>query len=165
MTAIPVKALRLLAFVLTAVLASVALAQVPGPSPRDVVREIQGKYLQERAEADKTGISKKFAPDWFAWADEFAKKGDAALAGNRFLEASEDFQKARWLLPALPLGLPDHVVRIFGDAKPLRHLEAVTSVAFSPDGARMATAGKDGVVKVWDAGTGRQLLEYAGHTE
>src|SRR5262245_18790855 len=107
MTALPVKALRRLALVLTAVLASAALAQLPEPAPGDGVRKIQAQYQAERTEADKTGLAKKFAPDWFAWADEFAKKGDAALAVNRFLEASEDFQKARWLLPALPLGLPD----------------------------------------------------------
>src|SRR5262249_7280130 len=129
------------------------------------VREVQSKYRQERAEADKTGLTKKFAPEWFTRADEFAKKGEAALAAGRLLEAREDYHKARWLLPALPIGLPEHVARIFVDAKPLRHLDAVTSIAFSPDGARMATAGKDGVVRIWDAGTGRQLLEYAGHTE
>src|SRR5262249_32670968 len=144
MIAVPAKFYR--GLVLLGLASGVAAAQLPGPSPRDAVREVQSKYLQERADADKTGLTKKFAPEWFTRADEFAKKGEAALAAGRLLEAREDYHKARWLLPALPIGLPEHVARIFGDAKPLRHLDAVTSIAFSPDGARMATAGKDGVV-------------------
>jgi WD40 repeat protein len=38
------------------------------------------------------------------------------------------------------------------------HTQPVYSAAFSPDGERVATAGGDGVVKVWDARTGDDLL-------
>ena len=37
-------------------------------------------------------------------------------------------------------------------------------VAFSSDGHRLASPGKDGTVKVWDAATGEKLLTLAGHT-
>jgi WD40 repeat protein/serine/threonine protein kinase len=42
------------------------------------------------------------------------------------------------------------------------HLRHVTSVAFSPDGWRLASGGWDGRVKVWDAATGKELFSFAG---
>jgi WD40 repeat protein len=38
------------------------------------------------------------------------------------------------------------------------HKGAATSVAFSPDGKRLASAGADGIVKVWEALTGQEIL-------
>jgi WD40 repeat protein len=43
------------------------------------------------------------------------------------------------------------------------HASAVSGVAFSPDGKRLATAGWDNTAKVWDAASGQELRTLSGH--
>ena len=43
------------------------------------------------------------------------------------------------------------------------HSAGVASVAFSPDSRRILTASEDGIVRVWDAATGRRLHDLVGH--
>jgi WD40 repeat protein/uncharacterized caspase-like protein len=45
------------------------------------------------------------------------------------------------------------------------HSEAIQSVAFSPEGARFATASADLTIKLWDVATGRLLRTFEGHTK
>ena len=44
------------------------------------------------------------------------------------------------------------------------HTSHVTDARFSPDGSRIVTGSQDQTAKVWDARTGRPLLELKGHT-
>src|SRR5437660_4459356 len=47
----------------------------------------------------------------------------------------------------------------------LRSQEKVYSVAFSPDGQRLAAARGDGTVGLLDAKTGKELSRFRGHTK
>ena len=47
---------------------------------------------------------------------------------------------------------------------PLRSPGRLLCLAFSPDGTRLATAGVDSVVTIWDARTGDELTRFSGHT-
>jgi WD40 repeat protein len=44
------------------------------------------------------------------------------------------------------------------------HIESVSSLAYSPDGAHLASGSADGTVKVWDARTGQEVRTLAWHT-
>src|SRR6202035_2492726 len=45
------------------------------------------------------------------------------------------------------------------------HQDAVESVAFSPDAARILTASRDKTAKLWDAGSGKLLASFAHQDE
>ena len=45
------------------------------------------------------------------------------------------------------------------------HTDAVTSVAFSPDGNFLASASPDGIVKLWDVNAQREIASLSGHKD
>ena len=45
------------------------------------------------------------------------------------------------------------------------HTDQVRSVAFSPDGTRLASAGSDRTIRLWDAATVKPLATFSGHTD
>jgi WD40 repeat protein len=131
-------------------------------SAEDAVRELQKQFRAERDALLKSGGAKRFLPHLLDKAELIAKRGDEALAEGRFLQAREAFRNARWQLPYQAPELPDHVTRVFGNLR-LRHSHEVWTIAFSPDGQRLASAGRDRTVRIWDMSSGREVLTYLGH--
>jgi WD40 repeat protein len=62
--------------------------------------------------------------------------------------------------------LPAAPVPAKGEPKTLSgHRGGVTSVAFSPDGKTLASAGRDKTVRLWDVETGKNTQVLEGHTD
>lgn len=160
-----VSALALLAALLSTAGGFNTRAAQPEPKPAPeptaaAVKVLKEKFAGEREEAVKA----KFPPEALARADEFAKRAEAALKADDLKTAGRYFRDARWQLPYLPVGLPPHVSRVFGESR-MRHADRVNGLSYSPDGTRLATASRDGTVKVWDLGNGRELVTYRGHAD
>jgi WD40 repeat protein len=147
-------------------LAGAALAEPPSPRlPTEAeAKEAQTRYRAEKEAVLKSGAADKFLPILVQKAEEMAKRGDAALEGGRLLQATEAFRQARWQLPYLPADFPAKVSRVLGSLR-LRHGREVTSLAWSPDGKRLASASKDRTVRVWDMGNGQEVLRCRGHND
>jgi WD40 repeat protein len=64
--------------------------------------------------------------------------------------------------PASVPAEPAHIEQTLGEPR-LRHWNWVSGVAVSPDSKWIASAGKDGVGKVWDATTGEERYALHGH--
>ncbi len=154
----------IVAVTLTGLMACLSVQADAPPLTAEQVQQIQAKYRAERDEAAKSKIADKFAPEAMQRAEQLAKKGDAALAANRLMEASDAFREARWLLPALPSPFPEHVARVFGNPR-LRHADRIDDLSFSADGSRLATISRDGTVKIWDIGSGRELKSFQSSAE
>jgi WD40 repeat protein len=142
---------------LLALLVCVPLASAQEKAPADRVKELIARYKAERTDAEKT-----FTKDELSAADEQAAKAEAALAAGNVSAAARVITAARWQLPVLPKDLPANVVRVLGAGR-LRHGDRVNALCYSPDGSKLATGSRDGTVRLWEVGNGREVMVYRGH--
>ncbi|MBX9979590.1 MAG: TIR domain-containing protein, partial [Mycobacterium gordonae] len=75
--------------------------------------------------------------------------------GRRIVSASDNTLRLWDAANGAPVGAP-----LVG------HTEAVSSVAFTPDGSRIVSGGRDDTVRIWDAVTGAPVgVPLTGHTD
>ncbi len=81
--------------------------------------------------------------------------------GTRLVSGGED---ARLILWETATGKPVLTIQEYErGAYPHGHRQGVISVAFNPDGTRLASGSWDGTIRLWDAETGDHLLTVRGH--
>src|SRR5262245_38356268 len=82
------------------------------------------------------------------------------LPGGRTQKPPESSKPARTDCYGDPL--PPGAIARLGTMR-LRHLIHANDVAFSPDGAVLASSGADGLIRLWEPATGQQIRLLAGH--
>jgi len=150
-----VRAMSLFALVFGVV---VPLTSVRSESPD--IKELQKKFAAEREQAVKA----KFPPESMVRADDLIKRAEAAIKSDNPKMAARYLRDARWQLPYLPVGLPAHVSRVLGESR-MRHADRVNALAYNSDGTLLASCSKDGTVKIWDLGNGREIATYRAHVD
>ncbi len=143
-------------------LASQGAAMLAGIQPGGDVRAIQ-QILAAPAIAPGTDVGtllntlavRRSTVKMFPLAE--ASLGVTALSpdGRRIVSASDKALRLWDAETGAPIGGP-----LVG------HTEPVSSVAFSPDGTRIVSGGRDDVVRLWDAATGVPIgAPFTGHTD
>ena len=96
------------------------------------------------------------------------------LAGAEHALEQKDYDTARQLANRVDDLIPnqqrtkkllDRISAVYGgEIRSLAgHKGAVTSVAYSPDGAYVLSGGDDGTLKLWETATGRDVRSFTGH--
>jgi WD40 repeat protein len=130
--------------------------------------------LKRKKEAEQAAEEQRqqFAASQTLLADATWREGRLELARERLDEVPPDLRRWEWghLKRVSDGGIftlhghTTHVRSVASGPGDVRHI-GVSSVAFSPDGTRLASASVDNaVVKVWDARTGQELHTLKGHT-
>jgi WD40 repeat protein len=128
-----------------------------------------GRWLAVRAADEKTvllldGRTYEMASR-LSGHENFVTKAAFSPDSRLLASCSEDHSVRVWDIEPLSLTSPaSSEGEGIGRCRVLRgHTDEVFAVAFHPDGTRLATAGRDGAVWLWDLTRGEQLVRLPGH--
>jgi WD40 repeat protein len=123
--------------------------------------QLQGKLdpMQEKEQKDR----QLTRAEWLVYAGQLERaqqiweQGNAALARDLLDNTRWDYRG--WEHRYLHTRFNAFHLTFLG------HTFVVSSVAFSPDGKRLASGSYDTTVRVWDAQSGQEVLSLKGHTD
>ena len=102
----------------------------------------------------------------------YQERGRQLLLEGRPMAALPYLLRAREIAEAAGPGAGSSVLRmLFAEAAHLlpiatiAHADRIERLAFSPDGARVATASRDGTARIWDAATGAPVIPPLPHCD
>ena len=122
-------------------------------------REIIDDWIDRSEEREKTKLRSAEARELSAWAAfNLSEDPECTLILGLY-----SWGKQRAMVGGLEQFLHDAVLRSAARLTLRGHRDCVWSIAWSPDGSKLATASWDKTAKVWEAGTGRELLTLRGH--
>jgi eukaryotic-like serine/threonine-protein kinase len=120
----------------------------------------------EQAKADESAQQARADADRLNWAvyghevADIQREWESGDVRRAWLHMSTCPRKLRgWEFDYLHNLLNTNQLTLFG------HTENVNSVAFSPDGKRIASGSSDNSVKVWETATGKEILTFKGHAD
>ena len=134
--------------------------------------ERQQEALDARARAERLALAETVArqdaqrqslrAEWLTYAHQIAL-AQQQWEANNVPDAWDHLEATRWDFRGWE---HRYLVTLFNRNQRtfLGHTSIVTSVAFSPNGRRVVSGSWNGMLKVWDAQAGQDILTLTGHT-
>jgi WD40 repeat protein/serine/threonine protein kinase len=124
---------------------------------RDKSQRALASAQQEQRKSDRLAYAHSVRLGWDAWKSGRAEQARDWLEEAKPKEGRDDLREFAWRhLWALT---HQEELTLVG------HDDEVFCVAFSPDGSKLASGGKDHTVRIWDATTGQALRTLNGHSD